>query len=75
MNKLWSLVLAVMLATSSLQAEAAKRLGGGRSMGQQSSNVTQREAASPAVAPAPAGTAASAPRPAPAPAAATPPAR
>ena len=33
---------------TAMHAEAAKRLGGGKSMGQQSNNVTQREAAKPA---------------------------
>jgi predicted lipid-binding transport protein (Tim44 family) len=37
-----------------MHAEAAKRLGGGKSMGQQSNNVTQREAVKPAPAAAPA---------------------
>lgn len=44
MKKILSLVLVAMLAVSSLDAEAARRLGGGKSLGQQSSNVTQREA-------------------------------
>lgn len=43
--KVWTLVLAVVLALTGLNAEAARRLGGGRSVGQQSSQVTQREAA------------------------------
>jgi predicted lipid-binding transport protein (Tim44 family) len=43
--KIWALVLTVVLALSSLNAEAARRLGGGKSIGQQSSNVTKREAA------------------------------
>ncbi|MBE7939534.1 MULTISPECIES: Tim44-like domain-containing protein [Ramlibacter] len=46
------LVLALALAAST--GHAAKRLGGGGSIGRQSSNVTQREAARPSVAPAPA---------------------
>lgn len=46
MNKLLSVVLLLILALGGLNAEA-KRLGGGRSMGQQSGNVTQREAARP----------------------------
>jgi len=50
--KLGSVVLALFLTLSSLHAEASKRLGGGKSSGQQSNNVTQREAAKP---PAPAG--------------------
>ncbi len=45
--KLWTFILAAMLALSSLSADAA-RLGGGRSVGKQSSNVTKREAAPPA---------------------------
>ncbi len=43
--KVWSLLLAVVLLLVGINAEAAKRLGGGRSIGQQSSNVTQRQAA------------------------------
>ncbi len=38
----------MLLALSTLNAEAARRMGGGKSTGQQSSNVTQREAAKPA---------------------------
>ena len=58
--KIWSLVFAVFLLLAGFNAEAAKRMGGGKSMGQQSSNVTQRQAApaqnvaKPAAAPAPA---------------------
>lgn len=51
--KLWTAVLVASLSLSSLEAMAAKRLGGGKSFGQQSSNVTQREATRPAPAPAP----------------------
>lgn len=43
--RIWSLVLVGVLSVLGTEAEAAKRLGGGRSVGQQSSNVTQREAA------------------------------
>jgi predicted lipid-binding transport protein (Tim44 family) len=43
--KFWTLLLTVFLALASLNAEAARRMGGGRSIGQQSSNVTQRQAA------------------------------
>lgn len=51
--KLWSFVLAVMLALTSLSADAARRLGGGGSFGKQSGNVTQRQApAQPPAAPA-----------------------
>ncbi len=42
--KVWTLVLTVVLALTGLNAEAARRLGGGKSVGQQSSQVTQREA-------------------------------
>ena len=42
--KLWALGLALVLSLSGINAEAAKRLGGGKSFGKQSSNVTQREA-------------------------------
>lgn len=42
--KLWSLMLVVFLLFAGTHAEA-KRLGGSRSVGQQSSNVTQRQAA------------------------------
>ena len=40
-----SLILAATLALSGFSAEAAKRMGGGKSVGQQSSNVTKRDAA------------------------------
>src|SRR5450830_924925 len=74
MMKLWSVVLALALVMAGQEAEAARRLGGGQSIGRQSSNVTQREAASPAPATpaspsvAPAGAASSVAKPAPAPA-------
>jgi predicted lipid-binding transport protein (Tim44 family) len=42
--KFWSLVFCAVLALGAVDAEA-KRLGGGQSIGRQSSNVTQREAA------------------------------
>jgi predicted lipid-binding transport protein (Tim44 family) len=63
--KLWTLGLALVLALSGFNAEAARRLGGGKSVGKQSSNVTQREAA-PAAPGAPAQNAVAAPKPAPA---------
>ena len=47
MNKLMTLMLTAVLALSSLNAEAARRMGGGKSIGQQSGQVTQREAARP----------------------------
>jgi predicted lipid-binding transport protein (Tim44 family) len=46
--KLWSWVLVTMLALASFESEAARRLGGGGSVGKQSSNVTQRQATPPA---------------------------
>src|SRR5205085_10978689 len=42
--KFWISVLALVMATFAFDAEAARRLGGGSSVGRQSSNVTQREA-------------------------------
>lgn len=64
--KIWSTLLVVALTFTTLHAEAAKRLGGGKSMGQQSNNVTQREAVKPAPAPTPAQNAAPAAQPSPA---------
>jgi predicted lipid-binding transport protein (Tim44 family) len=49
--KFWSWVFVVFLTVMSVDAEAARRLGGGGSVGKQSSNVTQRDAAKPAAAP------------------------
>lgn len=69
--KLWSLVLTLVLAFGVVDAQA-KRLGGGKSVGKQSSNVTQREAAP--AAPAAPAQGATAAKPAPAPAAAPAPA-
>lgn len=42
--KIWTVFLVATLALASIDAEAARRLGGGKSVGKQSSNVTQREA-------------------------------
>lgn len=67
--KIFSVVLALFMVFASLHADAAKRLGGGKSFGQQSGNVTQREAGRPA-APNAAPNAAPAPAPAAPPAAA-----
>lgn len=64
--KWWSLVLTVFLLFAGTPADAA-RLGGGKSMGKQSGNVSQRESAPSAPAQ---GAGNAAPRPAPAPAAA-----
>jgi predicted lipid-binding transport protein (Tim44 family) len=67
--KFWTLLFAVFLSLSSLNAEAARRMGGGGSFGKQSSNVTQRQAPAPAqganntaAKPAPAGAAAQPPK-------------
>ena len=47
--KIWSIIvstaLAVTLTFAGAHADAAKRMGGGKSVGQQSSNVTKRDAA------------------------------
>ena len=67
--KFWSLALSLALALGTVNVEA-KRLGGGKSVGKQSSNVTQREAAPAAPAQnaaSPAKPAAPAAAPAPAP--------
>lgn len=72
--KLWTVLLAGVLAIGALDAEAARRLGGGGSIGRQSPNVTQRQATPPANTPT-SPTATQAQRnanPAPAPAAAQP---
>ncbi|PUE58977.1 transporter [Limnohabitans sp. Rim8] len=53
MKKLFTAIFVVAMAFATMHAEAAKRLGGGKSTGQQSSNVTQREAAKPAPAATP----------------------
>ena len=46
--KFWTILLAAALAVGAADADAARRLGGGGSIGRQSSNVTQRQATSPA---------------------------
>ena len=75
--KLWTALLACTLVLATLDAEAARRMGGGRSIGKQSDNVTQRQATPPATPAAPNSAApnstATANKPA-APATATPPA-
>jgi len=48
MKKLITVILVAMMAFASVSAEAAKRMGGGKSVGQQSSNVTNKQAAAPA---------------------------
>ena len=60
--KFTSIVLTLFMALTSLHADAAKRMGGGKSFGQQSGNVTQREATRPAPGASP--NAASSPSPA-----------
>jgi len=45
--KNWITVVMMSMAFVCVPADAAKRLGGGKSMGQQSNQVTQREAAKP----------------------------
>ena len=56
-SKLWSVALVAVLALAHVDADA-RRLGGGKSMGRQSSNVTQREATPPRAPGAPAQNAA-----------------
>ena len=46
--KIISVVLSLFLVLASMHADAARRFGGGKSVGQQSGNVTQREAGRPA---------------------------
>jgi predicted lipid-binding transport protein (Tim44 family) len=62
--KLWALVLASVLALSAFDADAARRLGGGKSVGKQSTNVAQRDGAAPAPAAPAQGMANAAPKPA-----------
>ena len=45
--KIWSILLVLVMAFASFNAEAARRMGGGGSFGKQSSNVTQRQNAQP----------------------------
>lgn len=72
--KIWSFVLVCLMALTSLDAQAGRRLGAGQSVGKQSTNVAQREAA---VHPPPGAPAAAQakPAPGPTPAAAAQPAR
>lgn len=49
--KVWTVLLAAVLSLGALDADAARRLGGGGSVGRQSSNVTQRQATPPAATP------------------------
>jgi predicted lipid-binding transport protein (Tim44 family) len=59
--KLLSILFALSMVLSTDTALAAKRLGGGGSLGKQSANVTQRSTEAPASAPAPAVAPAAAP--------------
>jgi predicted lipid-binding transport protein (Tim44 family) len=65
--KFVSWILIMMLAFASIEADAARRLGGGGSIGRQSSNVTQRSAAPAPTAPQNATAPAAQPSPATAP--------
>jgi len=47
-NKFFSVLLALVVSFSCLTAEAAKRMGSGKSVGQQSNNVSQTQGAKPA---------------------------
>lgn len=49
--KAWTALIVAVLVFGAMDAEAARRLGGGGSFGRQSANVTQRQSAAPAVAP------------------------
>ena len=63
--KIWSIVLSAVMALSfgfAASSADAARLGGGKSVGKQSSNVTQREAAKPSTPAAPAAAPAAAPK-------------
>ena len=51
--KLWTVLLAGVLALGAMDADAARRLGGGGSFGRQSPNVTQRQSTPPAAPGAP----------------------
>ena len=48
MKKLITILLISVMAFASINAEASKRMGGGKSVGQQSSNVSKKQAAPPA---------------------------
>lgn len=48
MNKLITILLISLMTFATVTAEASKRMGGGKSVGQQSSNVSKKQAAPPA---------------------------
>lgn len=64
MSSLAIAAVSIALVFSSINAEAAKRMGGGKSMGQQSQNVTNKQAAPTNAAPSQAAKPAAAPAPA-----------
>lgn len=70
--KYWTWILVAMMAFAAFDADAARRLGGGGSVGRQSSNVTQREATRNTAPAAPAQNQAAPAQPGPNPAAAAP---
>lgn len=70
--KFWTVALVVLMGLAGVDAEASKRLGGGKSVGRQSSNVTQRDATPPPAAPTQNATTAAKPAAPAAPAAAQP---
>ena len=51
MTKVWAVALVVAMAMVAHPEAQARRMGGGKSMGQQSSNVTQRQASQPGATP------------------------
>jgi len=59
--KIASFVLVCLLSLTSLHADAARRMGGGKSFGKQSNNVSQREGTRPATSPSQNTTAATTP--------------
>jgi predicted lipid-binding transport protein (Tim44 family) len=51
--KIWTIVLGAALTLGAIDADAARRMGGGGSFGRQSPNVTQRQSTPPAAPAAP----------------------
>jgi predicted lipid-binding transport protein (Tim44 family) len=62
MEKLFAILLVSIMAFASVSAEASKRMGGGKSTGQQSSNVSKKQAAPPTQATPPVAAPAPAPK-------------